>query len=254
MTRPILAAVLVCLAASSARAEETAAEISRKSRERGALNLVDLSAELKLVTAGKDGKPKEQVVSTTSRKVQGKNCSISRFTQPAPVAGVAFLTIEGKAGEGDEISLYLPKLKRVRKVSRGEKSKSFMDTDFSYSDIGAGTGRDEDTRRMPDQKIDGRDAYVLTGPASADSPYSEVTVYVDKETYVPLKADYKDKDGKAFKVYRTLKLKKFKDRTLAAESSMENLQSGSKTTVTILKLEDSALGDDAFTEKALERG
>ena len=47
-------------------AEETAAEISRRARERGALNLVGRKAQLKLTTTGKDGKAKEQVLTAAS--------------------------------------------------------------------------------------------------------------------------------------------------------------------------------------------
>src|SRR5204863_3282030 len=130
-----LVVLVTALVAGLALAEETAAEISKKSRERGALNLVNLTAELKLVTTAADGKSKEQVLSTSSKNIGGKNHALSRFLQPAGVAGVAFLTIEGAPGEADDISLYLPKLKRVRKVAKTERGKAFMDTDFSYADI-----------------------------------------------------------------------------------------------------------------------
>ena len=108
MKRLILGCVV--LLASAALAEETAAEISKNSRERGALNLVNLSADLKLTTTGADGKTKDQVLSTSSKSVGGKNHALSRFTEPASVAGVAFLTIEGGPGEAVDISLYLPRL------------------------------------------------------------------------------------------------------------------------------------------------
>ena len=49
-------------------------------------------------------------------------------------------------------------------------------------------------------------------------------------------------------------MKAFKERVIAADAVMENLQRGSKTQMTVLKLEDSVVGDDAFTEQALERG
>jgi negative regulator of sigma E activity len=81
-----------------------------------------------------------------------------------------------------------------------------------------------------------------------------VTLYVDKETYVPLKAEYTDREGKPFKVYRAEELKTFKDRVVASRSMMENLQTGSSTTLEVLKLEEVQLGDEAFTERALERG
>ncbi len=246
--------LLAALGAGAARAEESAAEISKKSRERGALNLVNLAAELKLSTTAADGKVKDQVLSTSSKNIAGKNHALSRFIQPASVAGVAFLTIEGGPGEADDISLYLPKLKRVRKVAKTERGKAFMDTDFSYADIASNGSRDEDNKRLADDKVDGRDCFVLLGKGSGDSPYGEVKLFVDKQTWVPMKVEYADKAGKAFKRYRTLKLKAFKDRTIAAESLMENLQTGTKTQMTVLKLEDAASSDDAYSERALERG
>lgn len=242
------------LFASLALAEESAAEISKRSRERGALNLVGLTAELKLVSTAADGKVKEQVLSTTSRNIGGKSHALARFSAPAGVAGVAVLTVAGEQGQGDDVSLYLPKLKRVRKVAKSDRGKAFMDTDFSYADIGSNGARDEDTRRLADAKVEGRDCYVLEGKGDETSPYGEVKLFIDKQTSVPMQVDYTDKAGKPLKRYKTLKLKQFKDRVLAAESVMENLQAGTKTQMTVLKLEDATLGDEAFTDRALERG
>ena len=246
--------MIVSLAASAALAEESAAEISKKSRERGALNLVGLTAEMKLVSIAADGKSKEQVLTSTSKTINGKSHALARFSAPAGVSGVAVLTIAGEQGQGDDVSLYLPKLKRVRKVAKSDRGKAFMDTDFSYADIGSNGTRDEDTRRLEDSKIEGRDCFVLEGKGDDSSPYGQVKMFVDKQTWVPMQVEYADKSGKPLKRYRTLKLKQFKDRVLAAESVMENLQSGTKTQMSLLKLEDSTLGDEAFTDRALERG
>ncbi len=251
----IAVAVLLAALPSPVRAEETAAGILRKSRERGAINLLDLSAEMKLTTVDKAGERKEQVITTAARRVGGRDRTITRFVSPAGVAGVTVLTVEGAQGEGDEISLYLPKLKRVRKVARSQRGESFMQTDFNYADLGATGGTDESSvKRKADAKVDGRDVYVLAGAAGADSPYGEVTAFVDQQTYVPLRVEYSDKEGKPFKVYRTVKMRKLEDRVFASESVMENLRTGSKTTLEVVRLEKSKLGDDAFSERALERG
>lgn len=245
---------VLLIGSSIAHAEETAAEIAKKSRERGALNLVGLTAEMKLISTSADGKTKEQVLTSSSRTIGGKSHALARFSAPAGVAGVAVLTIAGAQGEGDDVSLYLPKLKRVRKVAKSDRGKSFMDTDFSYADIGSNGTRDEDTRRIEDAKIEGRDCFVLTGKGDETSPYGEVKMFIDKQTWVPMQVEYADKNGKPLKRYRTLKLKQFKDRVLAAESVMENLQANTKTQMSVLKLEESTLGDEAFTDRALERG
>jgi hypothetical protein len=249
-----LCVYVLLLGSTLARGEETAAEIAKKSRERGALNQVGLTAEMKLVSTSADGKTKEQVLTSSSRTINGKSHALARFSAPAGVAGVAVLTIAGAQGEGDDVSLYLPKLKRVRKVARSDRGKSFMDTDFSYADIGSNGTRDEDVKRIEDAKIEGRDCYVLIGKGDETSPYGDVKMFIDKQTWVPMQVEYSDKNGKPLKRYRTLKLKQFKDRVLAAESVMENLQANTKTQMSVLKLEESTLGDEAFTDRALERG
>jgi len=86
---------LVVATSTAAWADESAQEIARKARERGGLNLLNLVAELKLTTTAKEGAPKEQVLSSASRKVEGRTRSILRFAQPASVSGVAVLTVEG---------------------------------------------------------------------------------------------------------------------------------------------------------------
>jgi negative regulator of sigma E activity len=179
---------------------------------------------------------------------------LARFSAPAGVAGVAVLTIEGDPIEGDEVSLYLPKLKRVRKVAKADRGKAFMDTDFAYADIAASGTRDEDLKRLADTKVEGRDCFVLEGNGDDGSPYGVVRLSIDKETYVPMQVEYQDKAGKPFKRFRTLKLKTFKGRVLAAESMMENLKAGSKTSLSVLKLEEATLADEELTERALERG
>lgn len=256
MKNPFVALAVAAVAlgaAPAALAEESAKDIARKARDRGALNLRDLTAELKLTTK-KGDKVKEQVLSTTAKEIDGRAHSRARFIAPAGVAGVTVLTVEGQGNAPDDISIYLPKLKRVRQVAKSQRGQSFMDTDFNYADLGGTGAEEENVKRLADTKVDGRDAYVLIADADESSPYGKVKLFVDKETYVPLRAEYEDKQGKAFKEYRTLKLKKFKDRVLAAESVMKNLQTGSETKMEILKIEESTLGDDAFTERALERG
>lgn len=250
--RVMLMGALLC--ASVVLADESAAEIAKKSRERGALNLVGLTAELKLVTTSADGKSKEQQLSSSARTIGGKSHALARFSLPAGVSGVAVLTVAGEQGQGDDVSLYLPKLKRVRKVAKSDRGKAFMDTDFSYADIASNGARDEEMKRLGDEKLEGRDCFVLEGKGDELSPYGTVKMFIDKQTSVPMKVEYADKEGKPFKRYRTVKLKQFKDRVLAAESVMENLQTNSKTQMTVLKLEDSTLGDEAFTDRALERG
>ncbi len=255
-TCPLLSAI-ICLglaALPASAAEPSAADISRQARERGSLNLVGLQAELRLTTKGRDGREKVQVLRSAARQVQGRNASLARFLEPAGVAGVAVLTLAGEGGAPDEISIYLPKLRKVRRVAPGERGKSFQDTDFSYADLGSVGTREQDVKKFGAEKVEGRDAWVLAGAAEEGSPYGQVKVWVDQQSSVPVRAEYADKQGQPFKVYRVLKLRKFGARVLAAEAVMENLQVGSSTKVELLKLDETPLPEEAFSERGLERG
>jgi len=251
--RTLVLAALLWGAVAVSAPSESAEEIARKSRDRGALNLRDLTAEVKLTTT-RGQKTKVQVLRTTAKEIDGRSHSLARFLAPPGVDGVMVLTIEGLKDEPDDISIYLPKLRRVRKVATSQRGQSFMDTDFNYADL-AGTGAEhEGVKRLSDAKVDGRDAYVLEAAVRGDSPYGKVILRVDKESYVPLRVDYTDREGRPFKHYEALKLRRFKGRILAAESVMKNLQSGSETRMEILRIDEGTLGGEAFTERALERG
>ena len=176
-------AALVCSASGNAFAEESAKEesakeIARKARDHGALNLRDLTAELKLSTT-KNGVTKEQVLRTTAKELDGRAHSLAKFLSPAGVAGVTVLTIEGGENQPDDISIYLPKLRRVRKVAKTQRGQSFMDTDFNYADLGGTGTEDENVKRLADTRVEGRDVYVLQGEGDESSPYGEVTLYGD---------------------------------------------------------------------------
>src|SRR5687768_6282362 len=105
----IALATVVVLASTLALAEDTAKDIARKARDKGALNLRDLTAELKLSTQ-KGDKLKEQVLRTTAREINGRSHSLARFLSPATVLNVTVLTIEGEGDAPNDISIYLPKL------------------------------------------------------------------------------------------------------------------------------------------------
>ncbi|MGZ3457080.1 MAG: hypothetical protein ACXU86_01105, partial [Archangium sp.] len=78
----LCAAAVALLLAPRAHAEESAADIARRSRERGALNLLGLRAELKLTTVTKGGPRKVQVLTSTAKRVDGRLHSLARFSQP----------------------------------------------------------------------------------------------------------------------------------------------------------------------------
>jgi outer membrane lipoprotein-sorting protein len=178
-----------------------------------------------------------------------------RFKAPPDIAGVALLAVEGQNGAADDVLLFLPKIKRSRRIAASQRGQSFMDTDFSYADFsGSGSVDEKSAERLADEKVDAADCYVLSGKAPADSPYRTVKAWIDKANSVPRKVEYYGAEGTLTKRLTANKVGALNGRTLALESTMESLASGTRTTVTIHSLETGAFADEAFTERGLERG
>jgi hypothetical protein len=250
--RRTLVLALLTLAPALASAEEAASDIARKARDQGSLNLVGLKAEMKLTNIEKGGSASTREVITQSKKIDGVTRTLTRFLAPPDVAGVALLVVSGTNGASDQISLYLPKIRRARKIAQADRGQPFMESEFSYADFSGSSIDEKGSSRQKDAVVDGKPVFVLSG-APSDSPYKKVVAYIDQGSYLPLKAEYYDDQG-LLKVYTVQKVEARDGRNLATEMTMENQRTGRKTTVSVGKTSPVDAPDTAFTERALERG
>jgi hypothetical protein len=235
-----------------ARADESASDIAKKARDQGSLNLVGLEAQMKLSNVEADGSRKDRDVLTQSKKIDGLTHTLTRFKSPPDVAGVALLSIDAPPGGSDQISLYLPKIRRARRIAQSNRGESFMESEFTYADFSGGGIDPDNSKRGPDDTYNGKPTFQLTGTPK-DSAYSKVVCFIDKATYIPVKVDYYDDKG-LLKEYSVQKIEVLQGRTLATQSMMENKRTGRKTIVSISQVAPVQAPDTAFSERALERG
>jgi hypothetical protein len=250
MRRALLA--LILLSARPTFAEETAAQIAHRARDQGSLNLVGLKAEMRLTNVEKGGAASVREVVTQSRKIDAVTHTITRFLSPPDVAGVALLVVAGTGGAPDQISLYLPKIRRARKIAQSDRGQPFMESEFSYADFSGDSVDEATSHREKDGVVNGKPVFVLSGAPSA-ATYKKVVASIDTATYVPMRVEYYDDQG-LLKVYTVQKVELRDGRTLATEMSMENQRTGRKTIVSVGKTAPVEAPEAAFTERALERG
>jgi len=125
--------------------------------------------------------------------------SIFEFLWPADVKGTRLLTWAHRT-ENDDQWLYLPAIKRVKRISSTNQSGSFMGSEFSYEDISAQEVEKFTYKYLRDESLDGRDTWVIERyPVNKKSGYSKQVVWMDKEYYGPLKIDYYDRKGDLLK-------------------------------------------------------
>lgn len=182
--------------------------------------------------------------------------SLIRFESPADVKGTGLLTLE--QGETDEQYLFLPDLRKSKRIAGATKAQSFMGTDFSNYDM-----RTEDLtghiyEKKGEEDVEGRKCYLIEAKPKDDSVlestgYSLRKIWVDKERWVVPKTEFYDKNGKLLKVAASDGWKQVEGLWRPAKVVMENKQEGSKTTIAFGTREiNKGIPDKVFTKRELE--
>jgi hypothetical protein len=180
--------------------------------------------------------------------------SLVRFTAPADLAGAGFLQIQNRAGDDDRY-LFLPELKRSRRISGDLRGSSFMGTDFSYADFDRRDLRESAPTRKPDEELAKASCFVLDlATQRTDSPYSKITVWVRKDNYLPVKMTMFDRAGVLVKTLTALEVKRIQGHWYITRARMQDhIQAHSTEMVLdqITPVED--IPDDELTVRALEK-
>lgn len=192
----------------------------------------DATAEMRMILKNRHGESSERQIRVKILEVPGDgDMSLSVFDTPKDVRGTAFLTHAHKEADDDQW-LYLPALKRVKRISSQNKSGSFMGSEFSYEDIASQEIEKYTHTWLRDENYDGQDCFVSerTPRDSSHSGYTRQVVWLDKLEYRPLKIDYYDRKQALLKTLTFSSYRKYLDRFWrAGEMVMINHQSGKST-------------------------
>ena len=139
--------------------------------------------------------------------------SLAIFDNPGDVKGTAFLNYTHKAGDDDQW-LYLPALKRVKRISSRNKSGSFMGSEYSYEDLSSQEVEKYTYTWIRDEVYDGRDCFVVERyPVdSKNSGYKRQLSWIDKKEYRTWKVEYYDKKGSHLKTLTFAGYRQYLDR------------------------------------------
>jgi hypothetical protein len=252
-----LLAVLV-LAAPAAAADPTAAEIMKRQRETHRVKDEEEHQALKL--ASKAGATKERKLVRYLLSGAGDLDKILvRFTAPRDVENTGLLTWEGKDGNDDQW-LYLPTVKKPKRIAASGKKNRFMGTDFAYEDLRPENVAANTYAMIGTEVLDGVAYFVIdatpaTERQASDSGYSRRRIWVRKDTLVTVKREYYDKAGKLEKVETHRKLVNVAGPVWRAdEIEMQDVVNGTRTLITVeSRAVNRGLKDDFFTETELIR-
>jgi len=184
-----------------------------------------------------------------------------RFISPADVKGTGFLTFDYDEKDDDKW-IYLPALRKTRRIISSENAKSFMGSEFSYADMTMPKLDDYTYRLMGEQKVFDEDCYELeiipvNSEVEDENGFSKKIVYISKKNFTQRKAIYFDLYGdkeKVMHIKSVVEVDKAKHKYSNQLIEIENVQNGRKSTFTQNKIQfNPTIPDEYFTSRYLEK-
>lgn len=194
----------------------------------------DSSASMKMILRNRQGESSERLIRSRALEVNGDgDKALTIFDHPADVKNTAFLSYT-HAIKPDDQWLYLPALKRVKRIASANKSGPFMGSEFAYEDISSQEVDKYSYRWLRDEILDGQEAFVIERiPQYKHSGYTRQIAWVDKRHYRTLKVDYYDRKGAHLKTLLLKDYRQYLDKYWRAHTmEMENLLNGKSTILT----------------------
>jgi hypothetical protein len=210
---------------------------------------------------GPDGQARRRLT-TGATKLQPNgvdNMRLVQFLAPADIKGTSTLLVE-HAGAEDDLWVYLPALKKVRRLTASNKKDSFFGTEFSYGDM-IGHKVDEWSHRvLREEPVDDAPCHVVeslprTDAVRANSGYSRRVTWLRKDSLVPVRVEAWDLAGQPLKRMHFSELRPAgaDGRWQPMRMKAENLQTGHHTLIELTQFQaDLKLDAQRFTPRALE--
>jgi hypothetical protein len=253
-------ALLPCRRCASTTAAELLERVRTLNRTTRKWDDRTQKVELRVVNR-RGGERRRSLVIRLKKYPQDRNRTIVFFESPAEVKGVSFLQWADPHASDDQW-LYLPAMKRVRKISGAARRESFVGTDFSYDDLAVisqitdWSNEDATATAAPAEELDGVACQTIDfKPTGKDLAYDRIRVWFRADDLVILKFEMFGTGDELEKVLTQTDIHMVGSIPTAQAMTMKNVRTGSYTEARFTTVKyDSGLADDEFTQRAMERG
>jgi hypothetical protein len=210
-----------------------------------------------LTVVNKDGKVRKKSWRSSREGYAGDAKILIRFIDPPEVKGVGFLSL-ARPGKTADQWLYLPSMKRERRIASQDRDASFVGTDFNYEDMEEFDHKRFAVELKGEQLLDGRPCYVIEANPLDDggrSVYARKILYLRKDILYLVREDiYRKGEKEPRKRFVLSDLRNVDGHWAAMRLEMTDLKKGSRTTVLLKEIVfDRPQPDDRFTLRNLNR-
>ncbi len=230
-------------------------EIAKEADKRDT-GFVDSTAKMKMILKNKQNQTNTREVKVKTLEVIGDgDKGLSIFNTPKDIKGTASLTYS-HALKPDEQWLYLPALKRVKRISSKNKSGPFMGSEFAYEDISSQEVDKYTYKYIKDDVLDGINCFVVERyPAYKHSGYTRQIAWINQQEYRPEKIVFYDRKNTLLKTLTYTDYQQYLNKFWRADAMhMVNHQTGKSTTLSWKDYKfKTGLTDKDFNRNSLKR-
>jgi len=215
------------------------------------------TANMLMILKNRHGQESRRQIRFRSLEVEGDgDKSLTIFDSPMDVKGTAFLNYTHKVGDDDQW-LYLPALKRVKRISSRNKSGSFMGSEFAYEDIASQEVEKYTYKWLRNEIYAGIDCFVSERyPVDRkNSGYSRQVSWIDKQEYRTWKVEYYDRKDMHLKTLTMNKFEQYEEKFWRSlDMYMINHQTGKSTLLQFSNYKfNVGLAEADFNKNSLKR-
>ena len=248
----LVSAPMVALAETP---EEKGMAISVESKKRD-LGWQDMQAEMNMVLRNKQGQESIREIRMKSLEINGDgDKSLSVFDKPRDVKGTAFLSFSHPVGADDQW-LYLPALKRVKRIASRNKSGPFMGSEFAYEDLSSFEVEKYTYKYLREEACEGGTCFVIEQyPVDKNSGYTRRLVWLDQSEYRIWKIDFFDRKNSPLKTLTYHDYQQYLGKHWRSDlMKMVNHQTGKSTDLSWKSYQfKTGLSDKDFNKNSLKR-
>ncbi len=245
----------IALMEGIANAEPSGREIMQAVYDRPQGN--DMSGTLTMTLFDSNGKERVRVIKQWIGRYGRVDKKLMIFQSPADVRGTSFMNWSYKEeGKEDDQWIYLPALKRVKRISAEGKGDYFMGSDFTYDDLGDRHPSEDNHTLVRTERINGEECWVVESiPKDPRYMYSRTVTWVSKEKRVGVKRDFFDRRGTHLKTLNVRSVEKIEDIWVLMEVEMHNVQKKTSTRMSFQNVSiNRGLPESIFSERTMVRG
>lgn len=208
---------------------------------------------LMLLIDVKGGKRERKLIRL--RRSEGREEQVRLQFQFPPDLRDTALLLHDHSDRDDDRWLYLPTLRKVKRISGAQKYRNFLGTDFTYDELG-GREPEEDIHTLEGEELlAGKPVYrIRSVPREKENPYQYRLVWVWQDTPVILKEEYYDRHGRLKKRMQVLKIQTMQGIPTVLEREMVDVQAQHRTVLSLDKLKyNTSVSSKLFHSRKLDR-